>query len=186
MSWSATRRTPCGAATGISTPKRLQTQSSRSLDRAGYLSPERGYFVLAFYPQLWDIRFVSKKIPPLPVKPLRWIGPSKDELIEFPDPVKKEMGHALHLAQTGDKADNAKPLHGFGGAGVLEIVENYASDTYRAVYTVKLAGTVYVLHCFQKKSKKGIETPKQTINLIKQRLRTAIELHETQKRSEKS
>jgi phage-related protein len=95
------------------------------------------------------------------------------------------MGHALHLAQTGDKADNAKPLHGFGGAGVLEIVEDHVGDTYRAVYTVKLAGTVYVLLCFQKKSKKGRETPKQTINLIKQRLKTAIELHERQKRSEK-
>jgi phage-related protein len=128
---------------------------------------------------------VSKSIPPLPIKPLRWIGPSKDELMKFPVPVRKAMGHALHLAQTGDKADNAKPLHGFGGVGVLEIVEDHAGDTYRAVYTVKLAGTVYVLHCFQKKSKKGSETPKQTINLIKQRLKTAIEIHESQKRSEK-
>jgi phage-related protein len=127
---------------------------------------------------------VSKKIPPLPVKPLRWVGPSKDELMEFPDPVVKEMGHALHVAQTGSKADSAKPLHGFGGAGVLEIVEDHDGDTFRAVYTVKLAGTVYVLHCFQKKSKKGSETPKQTIDLIRKRLKTAMELHQEQKRSE--
>jgi phage-related protein len=86
--------------------------------------------------------------------------------------------------QTGGKADNAKPLHGFGGAGVLEIVEDYAGDTFRAVYTLKLAGTVYVLHCFQKKSKRGSETPKQTISLIKQRLKTATETHERHKRSE--
>src|ERR1700678_48824 len=117
---------------------------------------------LADYPQIWHNGFVSKSIPPLPVKPLRWIGPSKDELMEFPEPVRKEVGHALHVAQTGDKADNAKPLHGFGGAGVLEIVDDHASNTYRAVYTVKLAGAVYVLHCFQKKAKKGVETPKQT------------------------
>jgi phage-related protein len=126
---------------------------------------------------------MSSTIPPLPVKPLRWVGPSKEELLDFPEAVRKAMGHALHVAQTGDKPDSAKPLHGFGGAGVLEIIEDYASDTYRAVYTVKLAGTVYVLHCFQKKSKKGIETPKQTIDLIKRRLKTATENHERQKRS---
>jgi phage-related protein len=135
---------------------------------------------------MWDTPSVSKSIPPLPIKPLRWIGPSKDELMEFPEPVMKEMGHALHVAQTGDKADNAKPLHGFGSAGVLEIVDDHAGDTYRAVYTVKLAGIVYVLHCFQKKSKKGRATPKQTIDLIKQRLKTATELHGKQKRSEMS
>jgi phage-related protein len=127
---------------------------------------------------------VTKKIPPLAVKPLRWVGPSKEELIEFPDPVVKGMGHALHVVQTGSKPGNAKPLHGFDGAGVLEIVEDYDGNTFRAVYTVKLAGTVYVLHCFQKKSKKGSETPKQTINLIKERLKTAIEEHKKRKRSE--
>jgi phage-related protein len=139
---------------------------------------------LAIYPHIWDNRFVSKNIPPLPAKPLRWVGPSKDELMEFPEPVRKEFGHALYLAQTGDKADNAKPLHGFGGAGVLEIVADHAGATFRAVYTVNLTGTVYVLHCFQKKSKKGAATPQQTIDLIKRRLRTATEFHQTQKRSE--
>jgi phage-related protein len=121
---------------------------------------------------------MEKRIPRLVVKPLRWIGPSKDELMEFPEPVIQAMGYALHVAQTGEKADNAKPLSGFGGAGILEVVEDHVGDTFRAVYTVKLAGIVYVLHCFQKKSKHGISTPKPTIDLIKQRLNVAIETHE--------
>src|SRR5258708_14141134 len=102
-----------------------------------------GKLPLAFYPQKWDTQLVSKKILPLPVKPLRWVGPSKEELIEFPDPVVKEMGHALHVVQTGDKPPNAKPLHGFGGASVLEIVEDYEGHAFRALYTVKLPGTIY-------------------------------------------
>lgn len=103
--------------------------------------------------------------------------------MEFPEGVTRFMGHALHEAQTGDKSDSAKPLRGFGGAGVLEVVKDYDGDTYRAVYTVKLAGVVYVLHCFQKKSKKGIETPKPVIDLIKRRLAVATEMHKTGKRS---
>jgi phage-related protein len=118
---------------------------------------------------------VDEKIPPLPVKPLRWIGPSKDELMGFPRPVIRAMGFALYEAQTGEKPDNAKPLRGFGGAGVLEVVEDNDGDTYRAVYTVKLADAVYVLHCFQKKSKRGIATSQQTIELIKRRLKVAIQ-----------
>ena len=81
----------------------------------------------------------------------------------------------MYLAQTGSKHPHAKPLKGFGGAGVLEIVENEDGDTYRAVYTVKLAGIVYVLHAFQKKSRQGIATPKQDIDLIQQRLKRAQE-----------
>lgn len=111
------------------------------------------------------------KLPPIELKSLRWVGPSLSELKAFPKPVMQAMGHALLEAQAGGKAENAKPLHGFGGAGVLEIVEDHRGDTYRAVYTVKLADTVFVLHCFQKKSKSGIGTPKQTIDLIKQRLK---------------
>ncbi len=88
------------------------------------------------------------------------------------------MGYALRFAQAGVRPDNAKPLKGFKGAGVLEVVENFDGDTYRAVYTVKLAGVVYVLHCFQKKSKKGIATPQATIDLIHQRLRVAELIHE--------
>ena len=87
--------------------------------------------------------------------------------------VKKSMGHALHLAQIGMKAIHAKPMQGFHGAGVLEIVEDDDGNTYRAVYTVKFRGVVFVLHAFQKKSTKGIATPKHHVDLVKQRLKEA-------------
>jgi phage-related protein len=87
------------------------------------------------------------------LKPLRWIGSSKKELLRFPDEVQRVIGYALYLAQVGAKHQDAKPLAGFGGAGVLEVVEEYDGDAYRAVYTVRLAGAVYVLHAFQKKSR---------------------------------
>lgn len=83
------------------------------------------------------------------------------------------MGYALYQAQKGFKAPTTKPLRGFGGAGVLEIVEDYQTDTYRAVYMVKFSDLVYVLHAFQKKSKKGRATPKSDIDLVKTRLKTA-------------
>lgn len=83
------------------------------------------------------------------------------------------FGYALHLAQTGRKHEQAKPLKGFGGAGVLEVVEDFRSDTYRAVYTVKFGDAVYVLHCFQKKSSHGIGTPRPDIDLIRERLKAA-------------
>lgn len=91
----------------------------------------------------------------------------------MPDDVVDVFGFALHLAQTGKKHDQAKPLKGFGGAGVLEVVEDHQGDTFRAVYTVKIADAVYVLHCFQKKSKQGIETPKHEMDLIRDRLKAA-------------
>ncbi|MBI5837893.1 MAG: type II toxin-antitoxin system RelE/ParE family toxin [Candidatus Eisenbacteria bacterium] len=103
-------------------------------------------------------------------KPLFWVGSSKNDLREFPGEVKDVMGHALHVAQTGAKHPDAKPLLGFGGAGVLEVVEDFAGGTYRAVYTVKFADAVYVLHAFQKKSKRGIKTPKKDTDLIRERL----------------
>src|SRR3546814_3702782 len=84
------------------------------------------------------------------LRSLAWIGNSQKELRAFPEDVKDVMGYALHLAQTGSKHDAAKPLAGFGGAGVLEVVDDYDGDTYRAVYTVKFADRVYVLHAFQK------------------------------------
>ena len=84
-------------------------------------------------------------------KPVVWLGNTLDELRKFPEEVRDEMGYALYLAQIGDKHPTAKPLKGFGGAGVLEIVDNYDGDTYRTVYTIKLAGVVYVLHAFQKR-----------------------------------
>jgi len=108
-------------------------------------------------------------------KPLFWIGSSKRDLKEFPDEVQDGMGHALDIAQQGKKHRDAKPLSGFGGASVLEIVEDHDGDTYRAVYTVRFVGAVYALHAFQKKSKKGIATPKPEIDLIKGRLKKAEE-----------
>lgn len=91
----------------------------------------------------------------------------------MPEEVKDVFGHAIDLAQAGGKHTDAKPLTGFGSAGVLEVVEDFRSGTYRAVYTVKFAGWVYVLHCFQKKSKNGIKTPKEDIELIDARLKAA-------------
>jgi phage-related protein len=85
------------------------------------------------------------------------------------------MGVALDVAQQGEKHESAKPLQGFGGAGVLEVIDDFDGDTYRAVYTVKLKGVVYVLHAFQKKSKKGISTPKEEIDLVKKRFKAAEE-----------
>jgi phage-related protein len=108
-------------------------------------------------------------------KPIRWIGSSRDDVRGFPEPVRLRVGGALWEAQIGRKVAWAKPLKGFGGAGVLEIVDDHDGDTYRAVYTVRFAGVVYVLHAFQKKSKRGIATPQHEIALIQQRLRRAEE-----------
>ena len=91
----------------------------------------------------------------------------------MPEDVKDVFGFAIDLAQAGSKHVDAKPLRGFGSAGVLEVVESDEGGTYRAVYTVRLSGWIYVLHCFQKKSTKGIETPKADIDLIKSRLKDA-------------
>ena len=108
-------------------------------------------------------------------KHVLWVGSSKKDLMAMPDEVKSAFGFALYLAQQGKKLQNAKPLKGFSGAGVLEVVEDCLGDTFRAVYTVKIAENIYVLHCFQKKSKRGIETPKQEIDLIRDRLKMAQE-----------
>jgi len=116
------------------------------------------------------------------LKPLFWVGSAKGDLRKFPDEVQREMGYALYLAQTGSKHPDAKPLRGFGGAGVLEVVDDFDGSTFRTVYTVKLAGAVYALHAFQKKSRRGIETPKQEIELVRSRLRRALEHHAAMKR----
>lgn len=115
----------------------------------------------------------------LPRKPLKWMGSSKKDLDNLPEDVKDVFGYAIDLAQIGQKHPDAKPLKGFGSAGVLEVVESDEGGTYRAVYTVRLSHWVYVLHCFQKKSPKGIETPKADIDLIKSRLKDAEADHET-------
>ena len=106
-------------------------------------------------------------------KPLEWIGSSHKDLLGLPANVRRFFGFALSLAQAGDKHDAAKVLKGFGGAGVLEVVEDDAGGTYRAVYTVNFAEAVFVLHCFQKKSKRGIATPQQDIDIIQARLKIA-------------
>ena len=116
-------------------------------------------------------------------KPITWVGTSKKDLQKFPEDVKQIMGYAIYLAQKGDKHQDAKPLKGFGGTKTLEVVESYKGDTYRAVYSIKFEGIVYVIHCFQKKSKKGIATPKPDIDLIRQRLKDAEYLYENSKRS---
>ncbi len=106
-------------------------------------------------------------------KPLEWIGSSYKDLMALPIDVRRFFGFALSLAQVGDRHDAAKVLKGFGGAGVLEVVEDDAGGTYRAVYTVKFCEAVFVLHCFQKKSKRGIETPKEDMEIIRARLKVA-------------
>ncbi len=106
---------------------------------------------------------------------VRWIGDAKERLQTFPEPVRKDIGHALYRVQIGEAPPSAKPMRDIE-SGVFEIVDNYNTDTYRAVYTVKIGRSMYVLHCFQKKSKRGIRTPKKDIDLIKRRLRQAKEM----------
>jgi phage-related protein len=107
------------------------------------------------------------------VKPLAWVGSSKKDLLAMPESVVDVVGYALHLAQHGRRHDQAKVLKGFGSAGVLEVVEDDDGNTYRAVYTVRFKNAVYVLHCFQKKSHKGIATPKHEMDLVEARLKLA-------------
>jgi phage-related protein len=111
------------------------------------------------------------------IKPVRWVGSSKKDVSSFPRPARLEIGHALFAAQNGDTDPAAKPLKGFGGRGVLEVVADHRGDTWRAVYTVKFQDAIYVLHAFQKKSKSGIATPKKELDLIKQRLAEAEKHH---------
>lgn len=111
----------------------------------------------------------------LHLKPLFWIASSKRDIQRMPDEVMDAFGFALHQAQEGSKHEDAKPLKGYKGSGVLEVVEDFSGNTYRAVYTVRFKNAVYVLHVFQKKSKKGIATPKQDLDLINERLKTAEE-----------
>ena len=108
-----------------------------------------------------------------PAKPLYWIGSSRRDIQSLPGEVRDVFGKALRVAQFGGRHEAAKPLQGFGGAGVLEVVEDDAGGTYRAVYTVKFAGMVFVLHCFQKKSKRGIATPKEDMDIVRARLKVA-------------
>lgn len=106
-------------------------------------------------------------------RPLIWIGSSKKDLLDLPPLVRKFFGHALDFAQRGGQHASAKVLKGFGGAGVLEVVEDDAGGTYRAVYTVRFSEAVFVLHVFQKKSKHGIATPQADMEVIRKRLKVA-------------
>jgi len=105
--------------------------------------------------------------------PLVWVGSSLEDLRSFPAAVRRDIGYALYLAQIGSTHLDAKPLRGFGGAGVLEVVGDIEGKTYRVIYTVTLPNSVYVLHAFQKKAKRGIATPRQGLDLIRARLRRA-------------
>lgn len=108
-------------------------------------------------------------------KPLHWIASSKKDLLVLPIEVQRVVGYALHVAQTGEKGANVRVMQGFGGASVLEVRDNWSGDTYRAVYTVRFVPAIYFLHCFQKKSKSGIATDLQDVELIRARLGLAEE-----------
>ena len=110
--------------------------------------------------------------------PLEFVGSSRDDLSDFPDDVKRCIGLALRTAQKGGKHPDAKPLKGFKGAGVLEIISDFDGNTFRAVYTIRLRDVIYVLHAFQKKSRKGIKTPLNEMEKIKSRLKDAEALYQ--------
>lgn len=103
-------------------------------------------------------------------KPLKWVGSSRKDLKDFPRSIQRDIGVALYVAQIGEVHPDAKALKGFGGASVLEVVSLDKSGTYRAVYTVRFEDAVYVLHAFQKKSRKGVETPREEMEVVRRRL----------------
>lgn len=110
-------------------------------------------------------------------RPVIWVGSSRRDVREFPREIRRDIGQSLYAAQQGEIDPSAKPLRGFGGGSVIEIVASHRGDTWRAVYTVRFSDAVYVLHAFQKKSKSGIGTPKREMELIRQRLSEAEQLH---------
>lgn len=120
--------------------------------------------------------------PPYTLKPLRWVGSSRKDYIAFPQAVQEAFGFELYLAQTGQHPPSAKPLKGLG-SGVVELIEAHDGDAYRAVYTVRFASAVYVVHAFKKKSKTGIKTPQADIDLIKMRLKDAETDHRARMKS---
>ncbi len=119
-----------------------------------------------------------------PKKPVSWMGTSRRDLKNFPKFIRQRFGHALWEVQKGEHPDHAKILRGFGGASVLEIREEYEGNAFRAVYSVGFLGVVYVLHVFQKKSKKGIKTPAKDLSLINRRLKMAEEDYARSKKEE--
>ena len=127
---------------------------------------------------------LSFRVSSVPLKSLYWIASSLKDLKAMPVPLQKAFGTALRSVQLGGTPRTAKPLKGFGGAGVLELVEGYDRRTYRAAYTVNFAGVVYVLHVFQKKSKRGIATPRRDIDLVRSRYQLAREHYRTLEQQE--
>jgi len=119
-------------------------------------------------------------------KPLTWIASSRRDMRALPKEVRRSFGVALFAVQIGETPPIAKPLRGFGGAGVLELIEYDAGGTYRAIYTVRFTTAIYVLHVFQKKSKHGRETPQRDIDLIKERLKRAEDLHRLRMKGRRS
>lgn len=109
-----------------------------------------------------------------PVRPLLWIASSGRDYRSFPSPIQDSFGFELYLAQTGQHPPSAKLLKGFD-SGTIELIDDFDGDTYRAVYTVRFSEAVYVLHCFKKKSKRGVKTPQTDIDLIRRRLKTAAQ-----------
>ncbi len=112
-----------------------------------------------------------------PGRPTVWLGSTRKDVRSFPRPVRRDIGMALYAAQNDELDPAARPMKGFGGSSVVEIVSDFRGDTWRAVYTVRFAEAVYVLHTFQKKSKRGIATPRQDLDLIRRRLAEAERLH---------
>ncbi len=110
------------------------------------------------------------------LKNVIWVGSNRRDLRSFPEPIQDHIGYALYVAQSGGTHSDAKTLSGFGGAGVVEVVSDYRGDAFRAVYTVRFARRLFVLHAFQKKSKTGHATPQRDMDLIRQRLREAEEI----------
>lgn len=126
---------------------------------------------LTYYAKYGILPFVdSSESRSFDLKPIEWLGRSRAVLREFPRPAKRTIGLALFRAQEGEKHPSAKPLKGYGGAGVVEVVEEFMGDAYRAVYTVKFRAAVYVLHVYQKKSKSGSATPPRDLESIERRL----------------
>lgn len=115
---------------------------------------------------------------PLQRKPVVWVSSTRKDIQDLPAEVRRAFGNALDEAQQGKKHPDAKPLTGFGGASVLEVVDNYATDTYRAVYTVRFEEAIYVLHLFQKKSTQGRKTSQHDLEAVRTRLQQAQALHE--------
>jgi phage-related protein len=144
-----------------------QPRPARRFDENGFFIPDLIYFGMA---QTSD--------PTPREKPLHWIGSSKKDYLDFPEQVQSDMGYALGVAQFGRKHPHAKPWKG-EGSGVLEVVEDFRGDAFRAVYTVRFTGAVYVLHSFQKKSKTGIKTPREDVALVHDRLKAARDHYET-------